>query len=72
MKNVEKNVVLNEVKKIAKEFNRKEKLIEIMFYKSKKEGYNTYESLQNIEEYFKKVTCPKVVQQYKKIQKNIG
>lgn len=72
MKNVEKNVVLNEVKKIAKEFNRKEQLIEIMLYKSKKEGYNTYESLQNIEEYFKKVTCPKVVQQYKKIQKNIG
>ena len=72
MKNVEKNAVLYEVKKIAKEFNRKEQLIEIMLYKSKKEGYNTYESLQNIEEYFKKVTCPKVVQQYKKIQKNIG
>ena len=66
-----KDVVLDEVKKIAKDFNRKEALIETMFYKSKEEGYNTYESLQNIEEYLKRVTCPKLVQQYKKIQKNI-
>ena len=47
-----KDVVLNEVKKLSKEYNKKEELIEVMLYESKKEGYNTYESLQNIEEYF--------------------
>ena len=69
MKNVEKNVVLNEVKKIAKEFNRKEQLIEIMLYKSKKEGYNTYESLQNIEEYLNKLLVQNLSNNIKKYRK---
>ena len=69
MKDVEKNVVLDEVKKIAKEFNRKEKLIEIMLYNSKKEGYNTNESLQNIEEFFKKLLVQNLSNNMKKYGK---
>lgn len=45
---MEKEVVLDEVKKIAKEFNRKEKIIEIMLYKAIEEGYNKKEGLEKI------------------------
>ena len=65
-----KNEILNEVKKIAKEFNRKELLIEAMLYSSMKEGYNAYESLQNIKIYFKKLLVQNLsnsINKYRKI-----
>ena len=62
-----KDVVLNEVKGIARKLNKKESVVKIMFYILMQEGFNEKESVELIQEFYKDTTCPKLVQQNRKI-----
>ena len=42
------------LKVISEKYNKKEKLIEIMFYKTKEFGYNIWEGLQTIIDFYEK------------------
>lgn len=54
------DVVLDEVKKISNKYNKNEKLIEQMLYKTIEVGYNVSDGFKLVEDFYLSKTSPSI------------